>query len=246
MMGPVIPGPEAFKTRFGISHVATGYGTTEVGFPISTPWDPPNDRTCGRRRDGTPGYELRLVDEHDEPVPTGQVGELIVRTAVPWSMNTGYWGRPEQTAEAWRNGWFHTGDAFIEDADGWFYLVDRMKDTLRRRGENISSFEVEAGVLQHPAVAECAVIGVPSELGEDEVKAVLVAAPGQAIDPAELILFLEPRLPRFMIPRYIEVVASLPRTDGTMRVKKVELRRDALNPQTWDRQAGDRERVTVP
>ena len=105
---------------------------------------------------------MRVVDEFDEPVPVGTVGELIVRCSEPWCMNVGYWKMPEKTAEAWRNGWFHTGDGFRLDEDGWFYFVDRMKDAIRRRGENISSFEVEAAVNQHPAVQESAAIGVPS------------------------------------------------------------------------------------
>ena len=237
VMGPIIPNVEEFKTRFGVRRIATGYGMTEIGFPIVSPWDPPNPRTCGRRRDGFPGYEVKIVDENDYEVPVGTVGELVVRSRDPWSMNLGYWRMPEKTAESWRNGWFHTGDGFMEDEEGWLYFVDRMKDALRRRGENISSFEVEAGILQHPAVAEVAVIGVPSDVGEDEVKAVIVCHAGQALDPAELISFLVPRMPRFMIPRYVEVVDALPKTDATFRVRKVELRESGVGAGTWDREA---------
>jgi carnitine-CoA ligase len=144
---------------------------------------------------------------------------------------------PEKTAEAWRNGWFHTGDGFMYDDDDNFYFVDRVKDALRRRGENISSFEVEAGINQHPAVQECAVIAVPSELSEDEVKACIVVMPDQKLDPAELIEFLIPRMPRFMIPRYVEILDALPKTEATFRTQKVKLRENALNDQTWDREA---------
>jgi crotonobetaine/carnitine-CoA ligase len=237
VMGPIIPAVEAFKERFGVSMVSTGFGMTEIGFPLASGWNPPNHRTCGRRREGSPGYELRIVDEHDHPVPIGEVGELIVRSAEPWVMNAGYWRQPERTAAAWRNGWFHTGDGFREDEDGWLYFVDRTKDALRRRGENISSFEVEAGIAAHPAVAEVAVVGVPSELGEDEVKAVIVPRPDAELDPAELIEFLVPRMPRFMIPRYVELVDALPKTDGTFRVQKFLLRERGVTAQTWDREA---------
>ena len=237
VMGPIIPAIEEFKRRFGVRRIATGYGMTEIGFPIASSWDPPNHKTCGQRRQGPPGYEVKIVDEHDCEVPPGTVGELTVRAYDPWVMNLGYWKLPDKTAEAWRNGWFHTGDGFMEDEDGWMYFVDRMKDALRRRGENISSFEVEGGILEHPAVGEVAVIGVPSEVGEDEVKAVIVPKAGQELRPEELIEFLIPRMPRFMIPRYIELVDALPKTDATFRTRKVELRDDALNERTWDREA---------
>ena len=217
---------------------------TEVGVPLITDgFTLANGRSCGRIRTGSPGYEVRIVNEHDEPLPIGTVGEFIVRAAEPWVINAGYWKMPEKTAEAWRNGWFHTGDAFREDEDGNFYFVDRIKDAIRRRGENISSFEVEAEVNSHPAVQESAVIGVPSELGEEDVKAIVVLRPSQSLEPRELIEFLIPRMPRFMIPRYIEIVEALPKTDVTFRTQKVKLREDALNEQTWDREKAG---ITLP
>jgi crotonobetaine/carnitine-CoA ligase len=176
------------------------------------------------------------VDELDRPLSPGSVGELVVRSDEPWVINAGYWRMPQKTADAWRNGWFHTGDAFREDEEGNFYFVDRMKDAIRRRGENISSFEVEAGINSHPSVQESAVIGIPSELGEDEVKAVVVLCPGETLEPRELIEFLVPRMPRFMIPRYIEIVKALPKTDATYRTQKVKLRDQALDDRTWDRE----------
>jgi len=235
MMGPIIPNIDEFKARFGVRRVATGFGMTEIGFPLASGWDPPNPRTCGRRRVGAPGFEIRLGDAHDEPVPVGTTGQMLLRSDDPWVITPGYWGRPEATAEAWRNGWFHTGDVFYEDEDGWFYFVDRSKDALRRRGENVSSFEVEAGILQHPDVAEVAVIGVPSDLNEDEVKAVIVRRPGSELTAEALIEFLIPRMPRFMIPRFVEWTETLPKTDATFRVQKAVLRTDPFNAATWDR-----------
>jgi crotonobetaine/carnitine-CoA ligase len=237
--GPVIPQIEEFKERFGIPRHTTGFGMTEAGIPIVAGWNPPNTGTCGRPRTGRPGYEVRVVDEHDEPVAVGEVGELIVRCSEPWCMNLGYWKMPEATATAWRNGWYHTGDAFTVDEDGWMYFVDRIKDAIRRRGENISSFEVEAHVNQHPAVLESAAVGVPSELGEDDVKIHVVVQPGEPFTPEALIEFLVPRMPRFMVPRYVEVVPELPKTEATFRTQKVKLREAGVTPTTWDRdQAG--------
>ena len=230
---PLIPAIEEFKARFGV-RVATGYGMTETGTPVfSDGWDLANGRSCGHRR---PGYEVRIVDNHDEPSPPGQVGELVVRTTEPWLLCAGYWRMPEKMAEAWRNGWFHTGDAFTEDEDGNFYFVDRIKDAIRRRGENISSFEIEAGVNAHPAVVESAAVAVPSELGEDDVKVVVVLHPGQQLGPAALIEWLIPRVPRFMIPRYVEFANEIPKTEATLRAQKMKLRVDPINANTWDRE----------
>lgn len=242
-MGPLIPQVEEFKARFGVE-VGTGFGMTEIGAPIGTDGLVlANAQSCGRVRTGPPHYECRVVDELDEEVPPGVVGELVVRSGDPWVINAGYWNMPEKTAEAWRNGWFHTGDGFRYDEEGNFYFVDRMKDAIRRRGENVSSFEVEAGVNQHPAVQESGAVGVPSELGEEEIKIAVVVLPDQSLDPAELIEFLVPRMPRFMIPRYVEVVNSLPKTDATFRTRKVELRVEPLNERTWDRVAAG---ITLP
>ena len=235
-LGPLPPTLDAFKERFGV-RVCTGYGMTEIGAPLTSGWDLPNTRTCGRLKTGWPGYEVRVVDEHVVDVEPGAVGELVVRSSAPWALCAGYHDRAEASAAAWRNGWFHTGDGFTVDGDGWFYFVDRLKDAIRRRGENISSFEVEALVNEHPAVQECAAVGVPSELGEDEVLVAVVAAPGTTLDPAELIEFLTPRMPRFMIPRYVEVVGALPKTEATMRTRKVELRDRGVTDRTWDREA---------
>jgi crotonobetaine/carnitine-CoA ligase len=151
-------------------------------------------------------------------------------------MTHGYYGDPQATARSWRNGWFHTGDAFRTDADGNFFFVDRMKDSIRRRGENISSFEVEAEVNSYPAVQEAAAVAVPSPLGEDEVLIAVVPIPGQAVEPEALIRYLVPRMPHFMVPRYVRIVAALPKTP-TQKVQKHQLRSEGVTADTWDREA---------
>ncbi len=235
ILGPMIPDIEAFESRFGV-RVATCYGQTEVGCPITTGWDHGPWATCGRERIDWPYNEVRVVDDNDDPVPPGVVGELVVRSAEPWAMNLGYHKMPEATVEAWRNGWFHTGDAFKVDDDGWFYFVDRLRDSIRRRGENISSFEVEAALSQHPDVVEGSAIGIRTGHGDDEVMAALVVTDRASFDPAAFVTWLEPRLPRFMVPRYVETFDDLPRNQTTMRVRKTELRARGVTDTTWDRE----------
>ncbi len=237
LCGPLIPEIEEFKRRFGVE-IATCYGMTETGIVVTTDWNHGPWQNCGRARGDYPWPEVRIVDENDEPVATGAVGELIVRSAEPWALNAGYYKMPEKTAEAWRNGWFHTGDAFRCDEDGWYYLVDRLKDSIRRRGENISSFEVEAVVRGFSGVVDCAAIAVPAALGEDEVMLVIETPEPDAFSPDALLAWLEPRMPRFMLPRYVERVSALPRNATTQRVKKHELRARGLGPDTWDRLGG--------
>jgi crotonobetaine/carnitine-CoA ligase len=235
LMVPLIPELQQFKERFRC-RVNTVFNMTEISSPIFGSFDdtdamPAN--SCGRVREG---YECRVVDENDIEVPLGELGELVVRSREPWRLNSGYFNMPEKTAEAWRNGWFHTGDGFTRDADGWFYFVDRKKDAIRRRGENISSVEVEAAVNDHPAVLESAAVAVPSEWGEDEVKVVVVCKPGATLTHEGLAEFLINTMPRFMVPRYIEFVDQLPKTP-TEKVRKVELRESGVNARTWDRLA---------
>ncbi|MFP8876570.1 MAG: AMP-binding protein, partial [Myxococcota bacterium] len=234
LCGPLIREIDAFKQRFDL-RVATGYGQTEIGMGVVTGWEHGPWTNCGRVRDEYPYTEVRVVNEHDEPLGSGEIGELVVRSREPWALNAGYYQLPEATARAWRNGWFHTGDAFRFDEDGWFYLVDRMNDAIRRRGENISSFEVESLVAAHPEVLECAAIAVPAELGEDEVMALVIPRDPAAFDPAELLQWLEPRMPRYMLPRYVEAVEDFPRNATTQRVKKHELRARGVGPETWER-----------
>jgi crotonobetaine/carnitine-CoA ligase len=220
-----------FSGRFGVD-IYTIYNMTEMSAPIYAGPNPSAYGSCGRVR---AGVEVRLVDDHDIEVAPGQVGEMIVRTDLPWAMNHGYHNDPEATARAWRNGWFHTGDAFRCDADGNFYFIDRLKDAIRRRGENISSFEVEREIAVHPAVREVAVVGVADEISEQEALAVIAPAPGRAVDPAELIEFLRPRLAHFMIPRYVRILPELPKTP-TQKVLKHVLREQGLTADTWDRE----------
>jgi carnitine-CoA ligase len=221
-----------FRDRFG-TDLYTIFNMTEINTPIISEANP---REPGRAGKARPVNELRIVDENDMEVPDGDVGELILRPDMPWAINHGYYKNPEATARAWRNGWFHTGDAFRRDAEGNYYFVDRLKDAIRRRGENISSFEVEVVVNEHPAVQECAAIPVPSEHGEDDVMVVLAAKPGRTVDPVELIEFLAPRMAHFMVPRYIRIIDALPKTPTT-KVQKTGLRDAGVTDDTWDREA---------
>ena len=233
VMLPLHPKWREFEKRFGV-RVRTAYAMTECSPPIGTGWDISNPLSCGTLR---PGYEARIVDAHDFEVPPGEIGELIVRHKEPWKLFLGYFGMPDKTVESWRNGWLHTGDAFRRDTEGNYYFVDRFKDAIRRRGENISSFEVELHVNAHPEVQESAAVAVPSEWGEDEVKVVVVRKPDSELKPEVLVQFLARTMPRFMVPRYVEFVSSLPKTDATMRVRKVELRVNPINENTWDRES---------
>jgi crotonobetaine/carnitine-CoA ligase len=233
-----------FAQRFGVT-TQTLFNMTEVSSPLVSDVDPQMAGTCGRVR---PGVQARLVDDHDVEVPVGQVGELVVRTDAPWAMSHGYLTMPEATAAAWRNGWFHTGDAFRQDAEGNFFFVDRIKDAIRRRGENISSFEVEAALTAHPQVLEAAVVAAPSEVGEDEVLAVVTPRPGAVLDLVALVEHCRDALPYFAVPRYVRVVDGLPKTP-TNKVEKHLLRSQGVTPDTWDRVAAGievkRERITT-
>ncbi len=230
---PLFPEVEDFKRRFDCQ-VTTTYGSTEVGVPVTAGFDLPNARVCGRVKDDL--FEVRIVDENDEEVPVGTVGELVIRPREPWLVMAGYWRNPEKTEEAWRNLWLHSGDNMYRDEDGWLYFSDRLADCIRRRGENISSMEVENQLNAHHAVFECAVFGVPSEHTEEDVMATLVVKPSADLEPAELIAFLEPRMPRFMVPRYIDIIDALPKTP-TGKIQKSELRAQGVTPTTWDREA---------
>jgi carnitine-CoA ligase len=231
MMLPIMANVKEFERRFGL-RVRSTFNMTETSCCILTGADRANVSSCGRVRTG---FEARVVDENDAKVPDGQLGELVLRSDEPWTLMAGYWRKPEATVTAWRNLWFHTGDAFTRDADGNFYFVDRMKDAIRRRGENISSAEVEAEVNAHPAVLESAAIAVPSELAEDEVKIIVVLQPGQQVELPELVEFLKGRMAAFMVPRYIEIVDALPKTP-TEKVRKAELRTAGIGD-AWDRLA---------
>lgn len=231
-MVPLTGDAPAFTERFGVD-IYTIFNMTEISSPIVSEANPTKIGTCGRVRDGV---DVRLVDRNDCEVPIGEIGEMLVRTDRPWAMNSGYNANPEATAEAWRNGWFHTGDAFRRDEDGYFYFVDRVKDAIRRRGENISSFEVEADVCSHPAVREAAAVAVPSEFSEDEVMVIVAPVPGQKLEARQLAEFLIDTMPYFMVPRYIRILDELPKTPSA-KVMKADLRKEGVTSDTWDREA---------
>ena len=228
----------AFAERFGVA-VYTEFNMTELSVPLWCGPNVPLRATCGRPREGV---ELRLVDAAGRDVANGEVGELLVRTPDPFEISHGYLNDAQATARSFRDGWFHTGDLFRRDDDDYWYFVDRAKDMIRRRGENISSFEVEAELLQFPGVKAAAAVPVPGDGGEDEVLAVLVAeAGGQAIADgsawfATLVAFLEPRMAAFMIPRYFRLVEAMPLTP-TQKIEKHVLRVEGITPDTWQRPA---------
>ena len=221
-----------FSGRTGVKLI-DGWGSTETNFVLGT--------TVDKQRPGTMGpvfkrFEARVVDDEDNDVADGTPGELVVRADEPYAFATGYFGAPEKTVDAWQNLWFHTGDRVIREADGYFRFVDRIKDAIRRRGENISSFEVEQVLLSHAAVAIAAAFPVRSPLAEDEVMAAIVLHPGRALAPLDLVKYCEPLLPYFAVPRFIEFVAALPTTENG-KVQKYKLTERGVTAATWDREA---------
>ncbi|MCM8735398.1 AMP-binding protein [Azospirillum sp. A1-3] len=221
-----------FGARFGVE-LHTVYNMTEIASPLTAGPEGMVPGLCGRAR---PCFELRVVDGNDAELPPGTVGELIIRSHRPWALGSGYYRNLEATLAAMRNGWFHTGDAFRMEDDGRFFFVDRLKDVIRRRGENISSFELEAEICAHPAVREAVTVAVPSSVGEDEVLAVVAPLPGASVDPAELVGFLAARVAHYMVPRYVRVVEELPKT-ASGKLQKHTLRAEGLTEECWDREA---------
>jgi crotonobetaine/carnitine-CoA ligase len=211
---------DQFKERFGIEFISEAYGLTESPHAVQTPYGA--DRPVGAAglhvKDW---FDIRLVDPAtEEEVPPGQPGEMLTRPKVPWITTQGYWGMPDKTIELFGNLWLHTGDCLRRDENGWFYFVDRMKDAVRRRGENISSYEVESAILAHDAIAECAAIAVPAAEGDgwdDEILMVIQLNPGALWDWAQN------KMPAFTIPRYVKFVDQLPKTP-TERIEKAKLR----------------------
>jgi crotonobetaine/carnitine-CoA ligase len=222
-----------FEARFGCRLVEM-YGSTEVGAAMFTPLDAPRRMgSCGKLAEG---FTARLVDEQGFEVAVGQIGELLVRPEQPALLMQGYYGMPEATLAAFKDLWFHTGDAMRQDEDGYMYFVGRRKDMVRRRGENISSAEVEMGIEAHPEVLECAVYGVPSELTEEEVMASVVLRPGASLTESALAAHCAARMARFMVPRYLRFLPALPKTP-TDKVEKFRLKEEGVVPGTWDREA---------
>lgn len=238
MMGaPFTPESEKkWQERFGVPIARnTGYGLTEVCFVFMTP---PHavDAPPGSSGRCAPHIDARIIGDDGQECPPGVAGELIVRPLQPNVMFDGYWKRPADTLKVYQNLWFHTGDIGMIDADGWFYFVDRKKDYLRRRGENISSFELEASFMSHEAVQDVAVHAVPSAMTEDDVKVTAVLHPGAQLDPADLFRWAMERLPYYAMPRYIEFREALP-YNASGRILKHQLRDEGVTPATWDQEA---------
>ena len=221
---------EQFYQRFGI-RLIEGYGSTETNLVMSNLIGGYAPGTMGRV---VPGFEVRIVDENDSEVPAGASGELVIRHTEPFSVANGYFGNPGATAAAWRNLWFHTGDRVARDDQGIYHFLDRIKDSIRRRGENISSWEVEQALLSHPDIKNTAVVGVPAEVGEEDVMAFIVPRDGNLPDPDAVIRYLKDRLARFAVPRYLQYVDELPLTENG-KIKKYMLKEWGVSPETWDR-----------
>ncbi|OLO26602.1 hypothetical protein BTR23_22530 [Alkalihalophilus pseudofirmus] len=221
-----------FQERFNVK-ITEIYGLTEVGTVTNNPADSFRKGSCGRT---VPYFEIEIHDENDLPCPSGVAGEIVVRPKEPGVMFTCYYKMPQETVDAWQNLWFHTGDRGWIDEDGYIYFLDRKKDAIRRRGENISSYEVERVINDHPSILDSAVIGVPAEnSGDEELLAVIMTKDGQELKPEELLQFCEPRMAHFSIPRYIRFVKELPR-NTSQRVEKFKLRNEGVTPDTWDRE----------
>jgi crotonobetaine/carnitine-CoA ligase len=223
---------QPFTERFGIALV-DGFGSTETNNVIGNPAVAQKSGWMGQAYHG---FQARIVDDDDNAVPDGHAGELLLRADEPFAFATGYFGLPEKTVEAWRNLWFHTGDRAIRGPDGYFRFVDRLKDAIRRRGENISSFEVEQVLLSHPAIATAAAFPVQSELAEDEVMVAIVLRDGERLAPEELMAFCEPRMAYFAIPRFVAFVSELPTTESG-KIQKYKLRERGITADAWDREA---------
>ena len=233
-----VPVPVEFwpqwEQRFGCT-VIYAYGMTEnaLSAMFTTAEAPVPAELRGAAGKASVTTEVAIVDDHDRAVPPGSVGEIVTRPKIAWTMMTEYWRNPAATAEAFRGCWFHTGDLGYLTGDGYLFYVDRKKDALRRKGEMISSWEIETVVGKYPPVAECAVVAVPSELGEDEIMVVVSPREHAQISPAGLIDFCRSRIPAFQIPRYVRILDELPRTQ-TQRVEKYKLRSQGVTADTWD------------
>jgi crotonobetaine/carnitine-CoA ligase len=238
----VVPAPleyhDELEDRFGF-HVITFYGLTDAGTLTTTA-----ETKVGSAGKAFPEWELIIADDDDNEVPVGVVGEMLVRPRVPHITPLGYWQKPEVTVEAWQGQWIHTGDYMRVDDEGHFYFVDRKKDAIRSRGENVSSFEVEQVALGHPGVADAAAYAVESDLSEDDVMIAVVPSPRHPLDWAELQAHCSERLPFFAVPRYFRAVGSLPRTQNG-KVQKSGLRSDGVTVDTHDLGRTRRDKAAV-
>ncbi|MCY1258393.1 Long-chain-fatty-acid--CoA ligase [compost metagenome] len=230
-----VPVQEQWKKRFGVTHtICGGFGLSECSLPTILPFGTPmRPNSSGKRN--TEYFDVRIVDDNDVELPPNTPGEIIVRPRKPHVMFEGYWRRPEDTLKVMRNMWFHTGDIGMFDEDDYFYFLDRKKDYLRRRGENISSFEVESAFLQHPAVDEVAAHAVLSDLGEDELKVTITLKPDTVLNEVDLCHWAADQMPYYAVPRYIEFRSALPKSP-LGRVYKFQLRDEGVTSGTWDRE----------
>jgi crotonobetaine/carnitine-CoA ligase len=225
-----------FQKRFAVRGIET-WGMTEVTVPIWQPLDEPlRVGCCGKLREDY--FEMKIVDpETDFELPMGSVGEMVLRPKYPFTIMQGYFSMPEVTISTWKNLWFHTGDLAKMDDEGYVYFADRISERIRRRAENVSSFEIEAAALSHPSITECAAVGVPSEFeSDDDIKLTLVLQKGEILPPEDLMTYLIPLLPHFMVPRYLEYVNELARTP-TGKILKGTLKKMGINENVWDRKS---------
>ena len=222
---------EQFEKRFGIAPFAEVFGQSEC-WPVLL-GDPRGKRRPGSMGKLTKGLQVKIVDDNDVEVPVGESGEIVVRPDEPFRLFSGYWNDDHATVQNFRNLWHHTGDRGLVDEDGYFWFADRKKDSLRRRGENVSSIELEQAIIAHPSIEQAAVHSVPSELSEDDIKLCLVLVAGCEIEPAELFEFLRKSMPYYAIPRYFEVMDSLP-ANVNGRVQKFVLRERGITETTLD------------
>ncbi|MDH4985854.1 AMP-binding protein [Aminobacter anthyllidis] len=228
---PMVPDREAFERRFGM-RLVTGYGQTETSFVALDTIGETRPGSCGRPH---PDWEVAIVNESDRPLPPGSVGEIVSRPKKSWSMFSGYYRADAKTVQTLRNLWYHSGDAGFIDEDGWLYFKHRLNEAIRRRGENISAYEVETVAEKHPDILESAAFGVPSELTEEDIMVVAQRRPGSALEPSELINHFVALAPRHMVPRYIEITDTpLPRTP-TEKVARSSLRQRGVSDATFDR-----------
>lgn len=235
-MAPTPKYAAEFERRFGL-RAMNNYGLSDYGMVTSfTEWDSREKLgSIGRPRSGV---QLRIVDDEDYELPPGETGEIVLRFEEPWRGTLGYYKMPEATLASRRNLWFHTGDRGMCDADGYLWFVDRKKDCIRRRGENISAFEVEQIIATHPDVAAAAVFPVATSTNDEEVAAVIVPRPGVRTDPVALVEHCARNMAYFMVPRYVQLVDSLP-TTMSQKVEKFRLRQalEADLSLAWDREA---------
>lgn len=235
LSSPIPNNVEEYKERFNIGGIGSSYGMSEIGIVVvQSPFDPWKANSAGRLRKG---FDIRIVDADGNDVPDGTPGELLCRPLEPFRMSLGYFGNEEASRQCWEGEYFKTGDVLIRDSDGYFFFQDRAKDALRRRGENISSFEVERDVQSHPDIEEAACVAHPSDFGaDDEVKVFCVLREGVDIDWEEVVHFLARCMPYYTVPRYFEPIDALPKTP-TNRVQKHLLRARGNGPDAWDREA---------